>query len=154
MRIFPCTDPTTEAGADMTGGARPERVAEEFREVLAEEIPRLKDPRVGFVTVTRVEVSPDLRRATIFYTVMGKDHRATRAGLQSARSHLRGVLGQQVRLKFTPELEFEEDVGLAQVERVTELLRQIGAQSAPAIAEAARDDEGGEDGGDEEELDD
>ena len=144
----------------MSGGARPERVAEEFREVLAEEIPRLKDPRVGFVTVTRVEVSPDLRRATIFYTVMGKDrdHRATRAGLQSARSHLRGVLGQQVRLKFTPELDFEEDVGLAQVERVTELLRQIGAQSAPAKAEAATDDEDEEkdeaDDGDEEELDD
>jgi ribosome-binding factor A len=158
MPIFPCTDPTTEAGADMSGGARPERVAEEFREVLAEEIPRLKDPRVGFVTVTRVEVSPDLRRATIFYTVMGKDrdHRATRAGLQSARSHLRGVLGQQVRLKFTPELEFEEDVGLAQVERVTELLRQIGAQSAPGKAAADEEDEEDEEDEDEdeEELDD
>jgi ribosome-binding factor A len=142
----------------MSGGARPERVAEEFREVLAEEIPRLKDPRVGFVTVTRVEVSPDLRRATIFYTVMGKDrdHRATRAGLQSARSHLRGVLGQQVRLKFTPELEFEEDVGLAQVERVTELLRQIGAQSAPGKAAADEEDEEDEEDEDEdeEELDD
>jgi ribosome-binding factor A len=139
----------------MSGGARPERVAEEFREVLAEEIPRLKDPRVGFVTVTRVEVSPDLRRATIFYTVLGKDrdHRATRAGLQSARSHLRGVLGQQVRLKFTPELEFEEDVGLAQVERVTELLRQIGAQSAPAKAKASGDEDEEGDGSDEE-LDD
>ena len=56
----------------MSGGARPERVAEEFREVLAEEIPRLKDPRVGFVTVTRVEVTPDLRRAIVFYTVLGR----------------------------------------------------------------------------------
>jgi ribosome-binding factor A len=141
----------------MSGGARPERVAEEFREVLAEEIPRLKDPRVGFVTVTRVEVSPDLRRATVFYTVMGpdRDHRATRAGLQSARSHLRGVLGQQVRLKFTPELEFQEDVGLAQVERVTELLKQIGAQSATAKAEADGEDDTGEDDTDEDEqLDD
>lgn len=135
----------------MTGGARPERVAEEFREILAEEIPQLKDPRVGFVTVTRVEVSPDLRRATIFYTVMGKDrdHRATRAGLQSARSHLRAVLGQQVRLKFTPELEFEEDIGLAQVERVTELLRQIGATSAST---KEKDGEVG-DGGDEDDED-
>jgi ribosome-binding factor A len=107
-------------------------VAEEFREILAEEIPRLKDPRVGFVTVTRVEVSPDLRRATVFYTVMGqdRDHRATRAGLRSARSHLRSVLGHQVRMKFTPDLDFEEDVGLAQVERVSELLREIGAQRA------------------------
>src|ERR671933_31851 len=57
----------------MAEGTRPERVAEEFREILAEEIPRLKDPRVGFVTVTRVEVSPDLRRATVFYTVFGQD---------------------------------------------------------------------------------
>jgi ribosome-binding factor A len=115
------------------GGARPERVAEEFREILAEEIPRLKDPRVGFVTVTHVDVSPDLRRATVFYTVMGqdKDHRRTRAGLLSARTHLRAVLGHQVRMKFTPDLEFQEDVGLTQVERVTELLREIGA-SAPA----------------------
>jgi len=115
----------------MSGGSRPERVAEEFREILAEEIPRLKDPRVGFVTVTRVEVAPDLRRATVYYTVLGedRDHRATRAGLRSARSHLRGVLGQQVRMKFTPDLEFEEDVGLAQVERVTQLLREIGAQT-------------------------
>jgi ribosome-binding factor A len=114
-------------------GARPERVAEEFREILAEEIPRLKDPRVGFVTVTHVEVSPDLRKATVFYTVMGqdKDHRRTRAGLLSARTHLRAVLGHQVRMKFTPDLEFEEDVGLTQVERVTQLLKEIGATSAP-----------------------
>jgi ribosome-binding factor A len=128
----------------MGGGARPERVAEEFREVLAEEIPRLKDPRVGFVTVTHVDVTPDLRRATVYYTVLGqdRDHRATRAGLQSARSHLRGVLGQQVRLKFTPELEFQEDVGLAQVERVTQLLKEIGAQSAPEPSGEGRGKEG------------
>ena len=117
----------------MSGGSRPERVAEEFREILAEEIPRLKDPRVGFITVTRVEVGPDLRRATVFYTVLGenRDHRRTRAGLMSARSHLRATLGHQIRLKFTPELEFQEDVGLAQVERVTELLKQIGASPEP-----------------------
>jgi ribosome-binding factor A len=114
-------------------------VAEEFREVLAEEIPRLKDPRVGFVTVTHVDVSPDLRKATVFYTVMGqdKDHRRTRAGLLSARAHLRSVLGHQVRMKFTPDLEFEEDVGLAQVERVTQLLKEIG--SSPKASEAPRE---------------
>jgi ribosome-binding factor A len=117
---------------------RPERVAEEFREILAEEIPRLKDPRVGFVTVTRVEIGPDLRKATVFYTVMGenRDHRRTRAGLMSARSHLRATLGSQVRLKYTPELEFEEDLGLQQLERITELLKQVGsAQSSDAELE-------------------
>jgi ribosome-binding factor A len=123
-------------------GARPERVAKEFREILAEEIPRLKDPRVGFVTVTHVEVSPDLRKATVFYTVMGqdKDHRSTRAGLRSARTHLRAVLGHQVRMKFTPDLEFEEDVGLTQVERVTELLKEIRASSS--IDESSQSEEG------------
>jgi ribosome-binding factor A len=116
----------------MTGGARPERVAEEFREILAEEIPKLKDPRIGFVTLTRVDVSPDLRKATIFYSVLGedKDHRRTRAGLRSATSHLRAVLGHQVRLKFTPDLEFEEDVGPAQAERLTQLLKKIEAEGS------------------------
>jgi ribosome-binding factor A len=115
----------------MTEGTRPDRVAEEFREILAEEIPRLKDPRVGFVTVTHVDVTGDLRRATVFYTAFGDDaaKRRTRAGLESATAHLRQALGQQVRMKFTPELEFEEDIGLTQVERVSELLRQIETES-------------------------
>ncbi|HYH27801.1 MAG TPA: 30S ribosome-binding factor RbfA [Actinomycetota bacterium] len=110
----------------MTEGIRPERVAEEFREILAEEIPKLKDPRVGFVTVTRVEVAPDLRRATIFYSVYGEDadRRATEAGLRSARAHLRAVLGHSVRMKFTPEITFQEDVGMENVQRVDELLQE------------------------------
>jgi ribosome-binding factor A len=114
------------------GGARPERVAEEFREILAEEIPRLKDPRVGFLTVTHVEVTPDLRKATVFYTVLGenRDRRRTRAGLESARAHLRSVLGHQVRLRFTPDLEFREDVAITQVERINELLRQVGTTTS------------------------
>jgi ribosome-binding factor A len=111
----------------MTDGARPERVGEEFREILAEEIPRLKDPRVGFVTVTGVRVTPDLRKAHVFYTVLGEegDQRATAAGLRSASGHLRQVLGHQVRLKFLPELEFHEDQGPARAERVEELLRKV-----------------------------
>jgi ribosome-binding factor A len=112
---------------------RPERVAEEFREILAEEIPRLKDPRIGFVTVTHVDVSPDLRRATVYYTALGEDRerRGTRAGLISARVHLRAVLGRQVRMKYTPDLEFQEDVGLTQVERITQLLKQIETKPDP-----------------------
>ncbi|HLA91916.1 MAG TPA: ribosome-binding factor A, partial [Actinomycetota bacterium] len=71
----------------MTGGVRPTRVSEEFREILAEEIPRLKDPRVGFVTVIAVTVTPDLRHARVSYTTMGeeKEKRATAAALRSAR---------------------------------------------------------------------
>lgn len=111
----------------MTEGTRPDRVSEEFREVLAEEIPRLKDPRVGFVTVTGVRVTPDLRRATVYYTALGDEgqRKATRAGLRSATGHLRRVIGHEVRLKFLPALEFEEDDTGPRAQRVDELLRQI-----------------------------
>jgi ribosome-binding factor A len=111
----------------MSQGARTSRVSEEFREILAEEIPKLKDPRVGFVTVTGVAVTPDLRRATVLYTVMGDDRSkaATRAGLRSARAHLRQVLGHQVRLKVLPDLEFEEDVTTDTADRIEELIREL-----------------------------
>jgi ribosome-binding factor A len=83
--------------------------------------------------VTRVEVGGDLRRATIYYTVLGqdRDHRRTQAGLRSATPRLRAILGHQVRLKFTPELEFREDVGLSAVERVNELLKQLRTKEEP-----------------------
>ena len=105
---------------------RLDRVAEELREVLAEEIQRLKDPRVGFVTVTGVRVTPDLRKARVFYTVLGEDRdkSATRAALRSARSHLRATLGREVRIKFVPDLEFREDEGAERGKRVEELLEE------------------------------
>jgi ribosome-binding factor A len=111
----------------MTGGARPSRVSEEFREILAEEIPRLKDPRIGFVTVVGVRVTPDLRRARVFYTTMGDERarRATAAALRSARGHLRKVIGDQVRMKVLPDLEFEEDESVQTADRIEQLLQQV-----------------------------
>lgn len=111
----------------MPQGQRAVRVGEEFREVLAEEIQKLKDPRVGFVTVTGVKVTPDLRRAWVFYTTYGdeKAKSGTRAGLRSAGPHLRAALGSQVRLKFLPELEFEEDVMDEQGARIDRLFEEI-----------------------------
>jgi ribosome-binding factor A len=106
---------------------RLQRVAEELREVLAEEIQRLKDPRLGFVTVTGVRVSADLHRARVFYTVLGedRDHKGTRAALRSATPRLRSVVGREIRMKVTPELEFSEDDSLERGDRVEELLEQI-----------------------------
>ena len=114
----------------MPDGARPTRVSEEFREILAEEIPRLKDPRVGFVTVTGVTVTPDLRHARVSYTSMGdeRDRRATAAALRSARGHLRKVIGSQVRMKVLPDLVFEEDDTANRAERIDELLRELYEQ--------------------------
>ena len=106
---------------------RTDRVAEEFREILAEELQRLKDPRIGFVTVTGVDVTPDLRRAVVFYTVLGdeKQERATAAGLRSATPHLRQAVGRQVRLKVAPELEFRVDESLVRARRIDELIERI-----------------------------
>lgn len=111
----------------MTEGTRPSRVQEEFREILAEEIPKLKDPRVGFVTITGVKVTPDLRRALVFYTALGNDadRRATAAGLRSATPHLRRVIGHQVRMKTLPDLEFEEDVTIEAADRIERLIQGL-----------------------------
>lgn len=112
--------------------SRTDRVAEEFREILAEEILKLKDPRVGFVTVTGVKVTADLRRAWVFYTSLGdeKTRAGTRAGLRSARPHLRAMVGRQVRLKYLPQLEFEEDLSMENGERIDALIRTLHQEEA------------------------
>ena len=122
----------------MTEGSRPSRVSEELREILAEEIPKLKDPRVGFVTVTGVRVTPDLRMARVFYTAMGDEpaRRATAAALRSARGHLRRVIGRQVRMKVLPDLEFEEDETSESADRIESLLRAVHEEGSSSEAVA------------------
>jgi ribosome-binding factor A len=116
----------------MPQGPRTDRVGEEFREVLAEEIPKLKDPRIGFVTITGVKVTADLRHAWVYYTAYGDDaaRAATRAGLRSAAPHLRTAIGKQVRLKFLPDLAFEEDRTPETAERIDRLLAELHAEDA------------------------
>lgn len=118
----------------MPSGKRTHRVGEEFREVLAEEIPKLKDPRVGFVTVTSVDVAPDLKRALVYYTVLGEEaeRKGTRAALRSASGHLRRVIGREVRLKFLPELDFREDQSVESADRVEKLLMKLKEEDAEA----------------------
>lgn len=111
----------------MPQGARTHRVGEEFREILAEDIQRLKDPRVGFVTVTGVDVTPDLKRARVYYPACGDEsaRKASGAALRSAIPHLRRSLGRQVRLKLVPELEFLVDASIETGERIDELLSAV-----------------------------
>jgi ribosome-binding factor A len=118
----------------MPQGARTSRVGEEFREILAEEIPKLKDPRVGFVTVTAVEVTADLRHATVSYTALGNEssRRSTDAGLRSATPHLRQVIGRQVRLKVLPELQFVEDESIVTADRIDRLIEEIHTREGEA----------------------
>ena len=124
----------------MPQGARTDRVGEEFREILAEEIQRLKDPRIGFVTVTGVEVTPDLKRARVFYTAFGdeKARAASRAALRSATPHLRHALGRQVRLKVVPDLVFVVDPSIETGERIDELLGSISDELHGDGAEEGR----------------
>ncbi|MBA2530287.1 MAG: 30S ribosome-binding factor RbfA [Euzebyales bacterium] len=102
------------------------RVNEAVKEVLAELIIDLKDPRVGFVTVTEVRTSPDLGHAEVFYTVLPDDEdarAATREGLASATSLLRRALGGRLRLKRVPDLHFTHDPLPEQGRRIESLLK-------------------------------
>ncbi len=100
------------------------------REVLAEAIQGLKDPRIGFTTVTRVRITPDLRRARVLVSAMGTDQEreATMKGLQSALPVLRSELGRQMRMKYLPELILELDRGAEDAQRLEELFRRIHEQ--------------------------
>ena len=111
---------------------RSARVNEVVQQVLADELERLSDPRLGFVTITGVAVSADLRHADVFYTVMGtpEQHSDTAAGLAAAKSHLRAALGKQVRMKYLPDLHFQEDPGLEQGLRIDAILREIHEHAA------------------------
>ena len=122
---------------------RTERLGEEIREEVAQLIAgELKDPRIGFVTVTRVDVTPDLRTARVYVGVLGteKQRQATLTALKQASGFLRRALGQSVRLRHTPELVFHYDEGLEASNRVAELLAEIG-RAAPAPGEPEDDDE-------------
>jgi len=101
------------------------RVNEVVREVIADELERCSDPRLTMVTVTGVNVSPDLRHATVFYAALGRHDDDIPAALRAAAPHLRGVLGEQVRLKYLPRLQFREDPAIEHGERVEEILRGL-----------------------------
>jgi len=101
------------------------RVNEAVREVLSDALTKeVKDPRVGFVTVTAVETSPDLRHARVFVSVLGDDDERTASldGLQSAHGFLQKRVGGELRLKHTPQLVFIEDETVRRADRIERLL--------------------------------
>jgi ribosome-binding factor A len=122
------------------------RVNEVVREAIGDELERLSDPRLGLVTVTGVDVSADLRQATVYYSALGRadkrgtgvvpqlepEQRAsTQAALQAAAPHLRSSLGRQVRLKATPDLTFREDPAVAAGDRIESIIRELHAGDRP-----------------------
>ncbi|MEI2643951.1 MAG: 30S ribosome-binding factor RbfA [Candidatus Nanopelagicales bacterium] len=106
---------------------RARRLADRIQEIVAEMLERrIKDPRLGFVTVTDVKVTGDLREATVFYTVMGDEveRDATAAALASATGLLRSEVGKQTGIKFTPTLAFVADAVPENAAHIEDLLRQ------------------------------
>lgn len=104
------------------------RVDEAIREVLADAITKhVKDPRVGFVTVTDVDTSPDLRHARVYVSVLGDAtaREATLAGLASAHGVLQRCIAQELRIKRTPALSFVHDETAARAARVDQLIDAV-----------------------------
>jgi len=106
---------------------RTARLSEEIREEVARIIPTLKDPRVGFVTVTRTQINADLRTVRVHVGVLGDaaQRERTLKGLAQAAGFIRRELGRRLTLRHTPEVSFHYDEGLDATDRVARLLDQV-----------------------------
>jgi ribosome-binding factor A len=124
----------------MTDVARARKLADRIKTVVAETVERgIKDPRLGFVTFTDARVTPDLREARLFYTVLGDDtaHADTAAALESAKGVLRYEIGRQCRLRFTPTLTFTADHVPETADHIEALVREAREADARVAAAAA-----------------
>ncbi len=110
-----------------TTSPRMRKVNELLREVIAEEMTAMKDPRIGFLTITGVDTAPNLRNARVYYSVIGDEqqHADTAAALKSAAKRFQAVIGKQTRLKYTPILKFIVDPAIEEGIRVDALLQTL-----------------------------
>lgn len=118
----------------MSQGSRPDRVADQLRGELALLLAReVHDPGVGFVTLTRVHVSPDLQQARIMYTALGDDktRAATAKALDRVAPFLRRQIGARLRLKRAPELKFVYDESVAGQDRIEQILSELRTETRP-----------------------
>ena len=132
----------------MSQGSRPDRVADQIRSELALLLVReVHDPGIGFVTLTRVHVSPDLQSARVHYTVLGDEKaRASSAkALDRAAPFLRRQIGSRLRLRRTPELRFLYDDSIAGQDRIEQILNELHADrptDRPGTSPRDDDDDG------------
>ena len=115
------------------------RVNESLRQVLSEALLELKDPRIGFVTVTGVETSPDLRHATVYVSVLGgeKKRNASMTGLDAAHGVLQAKLSRELRMKRTPQLSFAYDHAVEHGVRLSRLIDELAPE--PDVSESNQD---------------
>ena len=108
--------------------SRVEKVAQALKEeisiILLKEI---KDPRIGFITITRVDVTADLRFARVHYSIMGNEKQieSAKAGLASAVGFVRKLIGERMKMRYTPELAFKYDDSIAYSQHISEILMEI-----------------------------
>lgn len=123
----------------MSSEARQRKMADRIKVIVAETLEmRIKDPRLGFITITDVRVTPDLREASVFYTVYGDDDErlSTAAALESAKGVLRSEVGKQTGIKFTPSLAFFLDAIPDNARQLEDLLRQAAEADAQVHEQA------------------
>lgn len=122
----------------MSQGYRPDRVADQIRAEISTMLAReVHDPGIGFVTITHVQVTPDLQLARVFYTALGTEaeRRASAKALHRASPFLRRQVGQRLRLRRVPALEFVFDKGVETQDRVERLLQEIHEAEAGRSSE-------------------
>ena len=117
----------------MVQGSRPERVGDQIREELSVLLARqVHDPGIGFLTITRVKVTPDLQQARVYYTTIGdaKARQETARALGRATPFLRRQIGSRIRLKNVPLLEFFYDESIERQDRIEKIMLDIQAERA------------------------
>ena len=115
----------------MAGASRTDRVGEQIREEIAELLTyAVRDPGIGFVTITRVKVTPDLQLARVYYTTMGDDkaRRETERGLTRAIPLFRRRLAERLRLRRVPELQFFFDESIERQDRIEQILQDLAQE--------------------------
>ncbi len=125
----------------MAQGYRPDRVGEQIRDVISEVLTRgdVHDPGIGFITLTRVQVTPDLQIARVFYTSLGdeKTRKETARALDRATSFFRRQIGGRLRLRRVPELEFRFDQSIEDQDRIEQILRDLHEEDARRASEVS-----------------
>ena len=113
----------------MSARVRPERVGQAIQEAVADLLTRgaLKDPRIGYITITGVKVSPDLRVARVWYSMMGDDAalKRTQEGLDAAKGFVRREVSARLSLKFSPEVFFTFDKSIGEGDKIERLLKEV-----------------------------
>ena len=115
------------------GGGRKRRVEAGIRQVLSDALPSLKDPRIGFVTVTGVQATKDFSQATVYVSVYGSEaeQRKTLEGLEAARGVLQAQVGRELQLRRTPVLSFAYDPAVERGVRLGQMIDELAPEDPP-----------------------